>query len=133
VTKIEWNSSFLLGFTDIDAHHQHLVGLLAKTHDEFTSGISDLGPILDELVDYTKYHFKSEELWMLDGLYPGIVGHKKEHGIFLHKVVDLQEYFHSNNQYISLEMLQFLEVWITNHILKTDADFGRFLSRDTTF
>jgi hemerythrin len=26
-------------------------------------------------------------------------------------------------------MLLFLEAWITNHMLKTDAEFGKFLSR----
>ena len=129
--KIEWDNSFLLGFHDIDAHHQHLVGLLSTTHDEFIAGTPNLGRVLDELVDYAKYHFKSEELWMLDDHYPGIMAHKKEHTFFLQKVARIQKDFYSKSEYISLEMLQFLEMWITNHILKRDAEFGKYLSRNT--
>jgi len=127
MNKIEWDSSFLLGFKEIDQHHQNLVGLLSRTHDEFVAGVSNLGPTLDELLDYTKYHFKSEELWMLDDFYPGITGHKREHTFFLCKVTQLRETYQSGTECLSLEMLQFLEAWITNHILKTDAEFGKFL------
>jgi hemerythrin len=130
MNKIEWNHSFLLGFHEVDAHHRHLVELLTRTHDEFIASTQNLGPILDELVDYTQYHFKSEELWMLDGLYPEIAGHKKEHATFLHKALQLQKYHHSKSRYISLELIEFLEVWIANHILITDAKFARYLSRD---
>jgi len=125
--KIEWDSSFLLGFNEIDTHHRHLVALLSKTHDEFVAGSPDLGPVLDELVKYAKYHFKSEELWMLDDRYPGITGHKQEHHFFLQKALQVQKDFHSKSEYLSLEMLLFLERWITDHILKTDAEFGKFL------
>lgn len=117
----------MLGFLDIDRHHERLVGLLSRTHDEFITGVPNLGPTLDELLDYTKYHFKSEELWMLDGRYPAIIGHKKEHIFFLAKVTQLREAYHSGKEFLSLEMLQFLEAWITSHILKTDAEFGKFL------
>ena len=131
--KIEWDSSFSLGFHDIDAQLQHLVGLLSTTHDEFIAGTPNLGRVIDELVDYAKYHFKSEEPWMLDDRYLGIMEHKKEHTFSLQKVSKLQKDFYSKSEYISLEMLQFLETWITNHILKRDAEFGKCLSRNTGF
>jgi hemerythrin len=125
--RIEWDDSFLLGFHDADAHHRHLVGLLAKTHDEFVAGVPNLAPVLDKLVDYARYHFKAEELWMMDGLYPGIVGHKREHACFLQIVLRIRKDFLGGNEYLSLDTLQFLHTWITGHILKTDAEFGRFL------
>jgi hemerythrin len=125
---IEWDDSFLLGFYDVDAHHRHLFALLAKTHEEFATGNPNLGPVLDELVDYARYHFKSEELWMMDGHYPGIVGHKREHACFLQIVFRMRKEFLSGNEYLSLETLQFLESWISGHILKTDAEFGRFIT-----
>jgi hemerythrin len=125
--KIEWDDRFLLGFHDIDQHHQRLVGLLSRTHDDFTTGKSDLGPTLDELHNYAKYHFRSEELWMLDGRYPGIQQHRKEHASFLLRISKLREAFRSGNECLSLEMLLFLEKWIGDHILKTDAQFGKFL------
>lgn len=127
MNKIEWDSRFLLGFKDIDQHHQHLVGLLSRSYDEFVSGAPNLGPTLEELLDYTKYHFKSEELWMLDGFYPAIIEHKNAHSFFLLKVTQMREAYHSGSECLSLEMLQFLGAWITNHILKTDAEFGKFL------
>jgi len=67
---------------------------------------------------------------MLDDRYPGIMEHKKEHTFFLEKVSKLQKDFYSKSEYISLEMLQFLEMWITEHILQRDAEFGKYLSRN---
>jgi hemerythrin-like metal-binding protein len=129
MNKIEWNSKFELGFHDIDQHHERLVGLLSRTHEEFDTGTPNLGRTLNELLDYTKYHFSSEELWMLDGLYPAIIGHKKEHIFFLAKVTKIRDAYRSGNESLSLEMLLFLESWITKHILKTDAEFGKFLRK----
>jgi hemerythrin len=127
VEKLKWDDSYKIGSSEIDRHHKHLFELFEKVHDGFTSGVPNLAPVLDALVDYAGYHFRCEEIWMLEKLYPGIVKHRKEHSSFLLKINKKQKSFHSGQQHISMETLLFLREWITNHILITDAELGKFL------
>ena len=125
--KLKWDDSFKIGSSEIDQHHKLLFELFEKVHDEFSNGTPNLGPVMDELINYANYHFRSEEIWMMDKFYPGIVDHKREHNSFLLRINIQQEAFHSGQEHISMETLLFLREWITNHILKTDVEFGKFL------
>jgi len=125
--KLEWDESFKIGSSEIDQHHKHLFELFEKTHEGFINGTPNLGPIFDELIDYARYHFKSEEIWMMDKYYPDATNHRSEHNSFLLRVQKKQMAFHSGQEHISMGTLLFLREWITNHILNTDVDFGKFL------
>jgi len=125
--KLEWDESFSIGFSEIDRHHKHLFGLFEKVHDGFINGTPNLGPIFDELMAYTRYHFTSEEVWMIDKFYPEVEKHKRQHDSFLLGVKKKQESFNSGAEYLSIETLIFLRGWIVEHILKTDTEFGRFM------
>ena len=125
---IEWSKSFELGIDEFDEHHKRLVYLLNMTYDGFTleAGHDELGAVLDELIDYATYHFAAEEYWMRTNEYPGLSQHSGEHERFSKKVVEIQNDFHNGNTNLSLEVLQFLNNWLTEHILKTDAEYGIF-------
>lgn len=126
----EWNSSFEVGVQQFDSHHQHLVGLLNKVYDDFTSGApsENVGIILDELIDYATYHFTAEESWMKETRFPQIEQHSWEHEMFSKRVIEIQKDFHKGNQRLTLEVLTFLKNWLTNHILKSDSEYSRFIS-----
>ncbi|MCM0080797.1 bacteriohemerythrin [Geomonas sp. Red32] len=129
---LEWNEALVLGCQEIDTHHRKLVGILGKVHQDFVDGVIDIGPVLDELQEYTKYHFRSEELWMLDGVYPEIAAHRREHAFFLNKVGALRKEHDKGVQYLSLETISFLEEWITNHIKKMDVTLACHLLTDAS-
>ena len=125
---MKWYKKYELGIKVIDDHHKHLLSLLNKVFDEFTSGVSQeaLCVVLDQLIDYTKYHFATEEHWMLVHEYPGLAKHREEHEIFTNRVVAIQNKFHNGETNLFPEVLQFLQNWLSYHILKTDAEYGRF-------
>ncbi|GFO68337.1 hypothetical protein GMLC_19160 [Geomonas limicola] len=125
--KIVWSDRFSLGLSEIDKHHRFLIELLGKTHDGFMKRESDLGGTLKELTDYAEYHFKQEEMWMLEGLYPDIETHKNEHKRFAAMLSELQQPSEAVN-YLTMKTIHFLEQWIANHILNADAALGRYLS-----
>ena len=125
--KLRWDDKFKIGSSEIDQHHKHLFELFEKVHDGFSNGAPDLGPIFDELIDYASYHFRSEEMWMVDKFYPGAANHKKEHNSFLLRIKKARKAFHGGQEHISMETLLFLREWIESHILETDAEFGKFL------
>jgi hemerythrin len=125
---MEWDDSFVLGINNFDEHHKRLIALLNIAFDGFTrsAGRDELAVVLDELLKYAKYHFAAERHWMKLNEYPGLVQHCKEHGIFTNKVVAFQKDFQSRKTSLSLDVLQFLMSWLTNHILMTDGEYGRF-------
>jgi len=133
---MEWDDSFALGINQFDEHHKHLIDLLNMAFDGFTCRLDrdELVVILDDLVDYAMYHFAAEEYWMEVNEYPRVAQHREEHEIFTIKVAAFQNDFLNRKTSLSLEVVQFLMSWLTNHILETDGDYGRFaagLSNDT--
>jgi hemerythrin len=127
---IQWEESFSTGIKQFDDHHRHLVDLLNHTYDGIISEspYELLGDVLDELVDYTIFHFGSEEAWLIANSYPKLTEHKREHERFFQKVQMLQDGFHGGKVGISIDLLTLLRNWLKDHILVSDADYGRFRS-----
>ena len=126
---VTWDDSFLLNIPQFDEHHRHLVDLLNHAHYSFTSGEpgETVDTLLDKLVDYATYHFSAEEHWMKQYGFPGFVAHAEEHNRFTAKVIAMMKEPHLDPTLRLLELLDFLQDWLTNHILKTDAEYGRFV------
>jgi hemerythrin len=123
-----WDKNFELGIDLFDEHHRRLVDLLNKTYDNFVSRASHetLEPILDELIDYATYHFAAEEHWMGLHGYPQLQLHRAEHERFCRMIVEIQSDYHKHKVNLSLEVLAFVRNWLQDHILKTDAEYGRW-------
>jgi hemerythrin len=78
------------------------------------------------LIEYAKYHFATEEHLMLLHEYHGLKKHLEEHEIFNNRVKEIQIKFHNEKINLFPEVLQFIQNWFSHHILKTDAEYGRF-------
>src|SRR6185369_7007438 len=105
---------------------KHLVELLNKTYDEFREGAEIEKSTIDELVDFSGYHFSYEERLMVELSYPKLDQHKKEHELFTLRILEFQNKY-TRHKNISVEILWFLCNWVTHHILETDAEFGNFV------
>lgn len=125
---MEWIPSFELGITQFDEHHKHLVCLLNMTCDGVTCGAekSELEAVLDELIDYATYHFATEENWMTIHKFPGLPDHSEDHKRFVKWIVKTQQDFLNGKAMLGQEVIRFLNTWLADHILITDAEYGRF-------
>jgi hemerythrin len=125
---MEWDDTFELGIQEFDEHHKYLVGLLNTIFDGFTceADYEELEAVLDELVAYATYHFAAEEHWMQVHAYPGLPQHSSEHERFRTKIAEFQREFRTKKADLSLDALQFLNNWLSDHIIKTDGEYGRF-------
>jgi hemerythrin len=86
-----------------------------------------MGKILDELVNYTKTHFAQEEKYFDQFKYPEVEKHKNEHTILTTKAVALQTEFKSGKTALSIQTMNFLKDWLTNHIMVSDKAYSSFL------
>jgi hemerythrin len=124
---IIWDERFSLGVKQFDGDHQVLVELLNRAYDDFYDGASNenVHGILEEMVAYANYHFAAEEQWMQKLSYPKLNEHRSEHERFLKKVFEMLGAYPHNNKLL-METMTFLNSWLINHILKSDAEYGRY-------
>ena len=81
-----------------------------------------VGTILNRLVLYTHEHFGREELIWKAGRYAGLEKHKKEHADLLKTVTEFKAKYDKGTIALSVDVMEFLRDWLTNHILKSDND-----------
>lgn len=125
---IEWGEHLSVGVTVFDNEHKQLVSLVNKLNHALISGSAKktMEEILQNLVNYTKIHFKHEEDYMLLYDYPEYEKHKKEHDALTDQVMDFYSRYQEGKTVFSLELMNFLKDWLTNHILISDKKYKNF-------
>lgn len=135
---IEWSDSLSVGIQEIDEQHKVLVDLLNKLHDAIIHmhGNDAAKEILGQLYEYTKIHFAVEESLMRILGYPDYDEHKEHHELLIKQVQQLSNKLDKEGHSISFELLHFLKMWLTKHIMEEDKLYTpHFLTRgvQTTF
>ena len=122
----EMKEEYKIGVERIDEQHKKLFELADKAYmllkDDFSLDKYDkIVHILEELKDYTIFHFKSEEEYMESINYKRLFSQKIEHEKFIKALEDVNYNEIDEKQDESLvKILNFLNDWLVEHILKTD-------------
>lgn len=129
---INWTSDLSVN-AEIDRQHQKLFAIVNELHESVTAGAerSALARIFDELIDYTIYHFQTEERYFAELDYPDAATHKREHDDLTRQVVKLHEQFVEGDLVISFELLDFLYDWLMTHTGDSDIKFKSYLNELT--
>lgn len=121
-----WDDHFNTGFAEVDAQHRKLVEILNQLASAVAAGAAGdvLGQIFDGLVDYTRYHFTTEEkLWReFLGGDPAEATHLAAHASFIDEISQLKAGLRQpeSAQHLAEETLSFLARWLAAHILESD-------------
>lgn len=124
---LQWKESYSIGVDLIDAQHKHLFNLGNSVLDLMKNDSSldkseQIIQLIDDLLQYTKFHFLSEESYMLKIDFPLYESHKKEHDAFIQKITDINLATISSNQYKHIQdLVTFLLNWIVIHIFEKDT------------
>lgn len=123
---IKWKKDYELGVKQIDEQHEKLFEIADRAYKLLTNDfISDkydkIIEIIGELKEYTLFHFKSEEEYMLSIGHRRFLSHKVEHENFIKDIDNIDLYKIDSNQDQSVkEILEFVVNWIDIHILNQD-------------
>lgn len=123
---LEWSEKLEIGIPSIDAQHKKLVGMLNELYAGFVAGTAKavMGPVLDQLIDYTVTHFSHEEKFFDQTGYPETTHHKREHEMLVKKVLEVQKQFKTDkNSVLTQDVMAFLRNWLVDHILGTDKRY----------
>ena len=127
--SLAWDDHYLIGSERIDSEHRIFFDLIVSYHDGRLGGMSKerLALMLEEIVLYARFHFKSEENMMLDIGYPGLAAHRNLHMQLLESLsnkllgTDLGLYGDNEIEY-------FLRDWFVDHVTHEDTKVTAYLA-----
>lgn len=130
MSLVTWSDEYSVNIKSVDAQHQKLVMMLNELHDAMMVGKGKevLGSVLNEIIDYTIYHFSTEEKYFDKYGYPDAELHKNQHKEMVEKVGALRERFEAGENVLTLDVMNFLRDWVHDHIHGSDKLFGPFLN-----
>jgi len=131
---IIWSSDYSVGVDALDADHIVVASLINQIDDAKQSGSDEgaVGRVLKVLLDHAYAHFAREEALLAEHGYPHLAQHRKEHRLLedqLHELYD--EYTRTPTPDISREIMELLNYWLIEHILKVDMHYKAFLAPTT--
>ena len=117
-----WTDELSVGNQFIDDDHKKLIKLVNDFHDAMEQGRGNevIGKVLNNLIIYTKQHFKREEDEMQRIKYQRLLAHQLEHDKLIKEVTELQNNFAGGKAMLSIKVSKFLRDWLLTHILQTD-------------
>lgn len=122
----KWDQHYDTGFKPIDNQHKSILRLINRVVANRHRRKKILVSLLDELLCYIQYHFKSEENYMLMFGYPEHDTHMIEHAILMKDIIGIIEKYKKN--LIGIKALaDSLVKWAMPHILEVDKIVGKFL------
>ena len=125
---IEWSDALSVGIDEIDFQHKVLVELVNEMHEAIHQrrGSDVVHHVLSKLAEYTKIHFAVEESLMRILGYPEYEEHKGEHEELVRSILELQSKVDSGKTAIGFELMHFLKIWLTKHIMESDQQYGQY-------
>ena len=132
MAKIEWDDSLSIGIELIDEQHKMLIQKLWDLLNavEKKQGEMEITKTLDFMVDYTDFHFSSEEKHMAEQSYPGLENQQKLHEGFKKTLQEIVTEYREDGPTRELtdSVNTLLVNWLVNHIKGVDMKFAEFLN-----
>ncbi|WP_224983798.1 bacteriohemerythrin [Geomonas agri] len=130
---VEWDDTLILDMPQIDEHHHKLVDILNRCYRALMmhDHSHELGEVVAELLDYTQYHFGTEEQLMAQVNYAAAASHAAAHRKFINSVHNFKDRSEAGESFVAIDVLVFLKDWLVGHIQNTDRAFTNYLNERT--
>ncbi|PLX12621.1 MAG: hypothetical protein C0594_02180, partial [Marinilabiliales bacterium] len=87
----------------------------------------EIGALLQEMFSYASFHFDFEENYLVEHDYKEMDEHIKEHNYYIERVKELRRLHEKGDDLVPYDMIDFLQVWLLEHIQKTDREYAKGL------
>ena len=127
----EFKEEYKTGIDFIDEQHKVLFEIADKTYNLLKNDLTldkydKIVTLIEELQNYTVFHFNAEEEYMKSINYKKMFTQKVEHDAFIKRIkdVDFSKIDQDQDEYI-ISILQLLNDWLTGHIFENDKLIGQ--------
>lgn len=130
--QIKWQPQYEIGIKEVDDQHKHLVEVINKVLDANAQNKLNeyFGEAMKELVDYTNYHFNSEEAFMEKIGYPNLLEHRAQHKVLVKQLVKILEDLKAGKQQVVNELPSILKNWVIKHVFDHDRLIGLYYKEE---
>lgn len=127
--ELKWSDRLELGIPTIDQQHKKLVGYLEilRRYHLTQKETEATQVVMRQLKEYIHKHFSYEERLLNTYNYTALEQHKKSHQQFSRKVDDFHNQFNAGDISVSLDLMEYLDDWIENHILVLDKQYSEYI------
>jgi methyl-accepting chemotaxis protein/hemerythrin len=124
---IEWTNKLETGIDKIDFQHRNLVNMINEIADVANEKDINVRNLVIEvnvgrLLEYTVYHFQTEEDLFAECKFEHAAEHIKAHEALKINAVDLATRF-GKGEDVAGQLLNFLKAWLENHIVGSDMKY----------
>jgi len=129
-----WSEKFTVGVKRLDFQHQQLFNIINDliAYQDASPGSEPIAEVLERITQYADYHFKTEERIMKEYDFPDYESQVREHNEFRAKTAGFCADAIAGKPGLLREMLEYVQNWLTTHILESDVKLKYFLmARDT--
>jgi hemerythrin-like metal-binding protein len=128
MSGIEWSDELSVGVPEIDEQHKKWVAIYNHMDEKLSGGDPEeikalAGNALKEMVEYARYHFQSEEEYMMSVGYPGIDEHMEVHYDFTRQLEEYDEMVRDGKMVLNTTLMGIIKNWLVEHIMKTDKKY----------
>lgn len=129
MSLVRWKDEYLTQVEAIDSQHRRLIDLINGIYDLMRVGRDQesIAEALGEVVEYTRFHFGTEEKAMTETSYKGFEGHAAEHERLLDQIRELRRSLQDGRIVVSMNEMYFLKDWLINHIQGPDRGLAAHL------
>jgi hemerythrin-like metal-binding protein len=127
---IIWNQdTHGVGIAEMDQQHRWLAEIINHMESALDNAAdaATLRSILDELIQFTEFHFFTEEHYMRRHGYPDEAPHREGHHHLVDQLLELKRDFGLRDKAQARSAIQFLESWLLVHIQHADRQLGDYL------
>jgi hemerythrin-like metal-binding protein len=131
--KFNWLENYSVGLPEIDKQHQHFFevanDIIHMTGQENVTP-QDLCAKIDDLNNYSIYHFTTEENLFKKFAYPYAKEHIATHHTYQEKMdqfINSAKQEGADTKKIALEVAEFAGSWLMNHIMVMDQKYVGFI------
>lgn len=122
----EWDSKYEIGVPSMDEQHKRWIEIINDFYDHLTSReiVENTKHLIEEVIDYTTYHFASEEELMKSIGYPHINEQKAMHRNIVDKILEFKKKINNGKLVVSSVVTIELKQWLRDHILIEDKKYA---------
>lgn len=129
---LRWTDAMVTGIDTVDEQHQRLLEIFNRIALAQTDASHEtVRACLDELIEYTRYHFREEERlihhWQVDSKHRTM--HLQAHESFRGFLRQAQVFSGEHAPEMTVELLAFLAQWLLHHIMGMDRRMAREIHR----
>ncbi len=126
-----WKKEYDTGVKFIDEQHRYFLNVIRDLKDCLDRGTckDSASKIFFSLVHYAEHYLIQEEIYFKDYHFPSINQHKELHTAFIKRLIQFKTDYARDIEHTCRTMMEYLESWFDNHILKYDKEAIDYLKK----